>query len=106
VARKLHVRYLWIDSLCIIQDDTEDWRTESLRMDQVYKNALLNIAATAASDSRRGLFYSRPHLVPWCEVQLGEEMVRFIDTSLFTAEVENSPLLQVRDPQISPTYLS
>jgi hypothetical protein len=106
VARKLHVQYLWIDSLCIIQDDKEDWRTESLLMDQVYKNALLNIATTAASDSRGGLFHSRPHLVRWCEVQLGEENVRFIDASMFTAEVENSPLLQVRDSQISVTYLS
>jgi hypothetical protein len=106
VTQKLHVRYLWIDSLCIIQDDPDDWRTESLLMDQVYKNALFNIAATAASDSRGGLFYSRPHLVPCCQVHLGEEKVRFIDTSVFTAEVENAPLLQVIDPQKFPTYLS
>lgn len=96
VARKLHVRYLWIDSLCIIQDDPEDWATESLLMDQVY-NALLNIAATAASDSRGGLFHSRPCLVRWCQLQLGEEEVRFVDSSMFIAEVENAPLLQVRD---------
>lgn len=106
VAQKLHVRYLWIDSLCIIQDDLDDWRTESLLMDQVYKNALFNIAATAASDSREGLFYSRPHLVPCCQFQLGEEKVRFIDSSQFTAEVEDSPLMQVRNHQIFPTYLS
>jgi Heterokaryon incompatibility protein (HET) len=103
VTRKLHVQYLWIDSLCIIQDDPEDWGTESLLMDQVYKNALLNIAATAASDSSGGLFYSRPHLVRWGQIQLGGEEARFIDTSMFTAEVEHSPLLQVRGSQISAT---
>lgn len=106
VARKLQVRYLWIDSLCIIQDDEDDWRTESLLMNQVYKNAPFNIAATAASDSRMGLFYSRPHLVPCYQVQLGGEEVRFVDTSQFIAEVVNAPLLQVRDPQIFPTYSS
>ncbi|KAL8794951.1 MAG: hypothetical protein Q9195_002533 [Heterodermia aff. obscurata] len=57
-------RYLWIDSLCIIQDSIEDWQSESGLMRHVYKNAWLNIAATAASDSSSGLFFDRvPSLV-------------------------------------------
>ena len=47
--------YLWIDSLCIIQDSTEDWRKESAAMRHVYKNAWLNIAATAAKNASQGL---------------------------------------------------
>jgi hypothetical protein len=59
VARRLGVRYLWIDSLCIIQDSPQDWRTESSMMGRVYKNSLCNIAATASVDSNGGLFFDR-----------------------------------------------
>lgn len=44
---------------CIIQDDVEDWRTESITMRAVYSNATLCIAATAAQDCNSGLFVER-----------------------------------------------
>lgn len=61
VTRRLHVRYLWIDSLCIMQDkdDLSDWVYEAALMHKVYSNSLLNIAATGASDSSNGLFVQR-----------------------------------------------
>jgi hypothetical protein len=51
VARRLDVKYVWIDSLCIIQhgDDGADWRQESVRMADYYQQSLLTIAATAGS---------------------------------------------------------
>lgn len=54
VARALRVRYLWIDSLCIIQQDPEDWEREAVRMEQVYSSAYLTIAATSAANSESG----------------------------------------------------
>lgn len=59
VTRKLHIRYLWIDSLCIIQDDNEDWERESSRMASIYQNAHVTIAATAAENSQEGFLYPR-----------------------------------------------
>lgn len=56
VTRQLGIRYLWIDSLCIIQDDDEDWQTESVQMAQIYQGCYLTIAATKASDDEGGLF--------------------------------------------------
>lgn len=53
------VDYLWIDSLCIIQDSVSDWRTESATMDLVYKYSLSNIAATGAVNDSGGLFHAR-----------------------------------------------
>lgn len=50
VARRLGVRYIWIDSLCIIQDSQDDWELESSRMGQIYANAYLTIAATGSFD--------------------------------------------------------
>jgi hypothetical protein len=62
VARRLHIRYLWIDSLCIIQDDEKDWQTESAKMASIYKDALLTIAAHAAIGGQGSLFTATPRL--------------------------------------------
>jgi hypothetical protein len=56
------VRWLWIDSLCIVQDSVTDWEKESLMMHSVYKNALLNISADDAADARSGCFRHRHQL--------------------------------------------
>jgi hypothetical protein len=45
VARKLGLRYIWIDSLCIIQDSPSDWDREAATMHEVYKYAEVTIAA-------------------------------------------------------------
>ncbi|KAF5524870.1 hypothetical protein CGCA056_v002470 [Colletotrichum aenigma] len=60
-TRRLGVRYLWIDSLCIIQrgDDKADWLVESTLMDQVYSNSYCNIAAVDAPDANNSLFTTR-----------------------------------------------
>ncbi|KAF2009125.1 HET-domain-containing protein, partial [Aaosphaeria arxii CBS 175.79] len=58
VTRRLAVRYLWIDSLCIIQDDKNDWLVEAARMGRVYQESYLTIAATAAPNGDGGLFPS------------------------------------------------
>ncbi|KAF4630083.1 hypothetical protein G7Y89_g8055 [Cudoniella acicularis] len=60
IARKLSVQYLWIDSLCILQNDKEDWEKESSRMASIYESAYLVIAATHASDSSVGCFLDQP----------------------------------------------
>jgi hypothetical protein len=57
IASKLGLEYLWIDSLCIIQDDEDDWRQESALMSTVYGNSYLNIAAAGASDGSLGCFF-------------------------------------------------
>jgi Heterokaryon incompatibility protein (HET) len=56
VTRALGVRYLWIDSLCIVQDDLKDWELESSRMADVYRNASITLAADWASNSDDGCF--------------------------------------------------
>ncbi|KAI1372010.1 hypothetical protein F4677DRAFT_277135 [Hypoxylon crocopeplum] len=48
------MRYIWIDTLCIVQDDPEDWDRESSQMEKVYGNADLVLAATVASSPYDG----------------------------------------------------
>jgi hypothetical protein len=59
VTRSLGFSYLWIDSLCIVQDDEDDWHQESALMSEVYGNAVVNLAATHARDGSAGLFAER-----------------------------------------------
>ncbi|CAO2655562.1 Nn.00g043650.m01.CDS01 [Neocucurbitaria sp. VM-36] len=50
-ARRVGVRYLWIDSLCIIQDDPDDWKREAQIMDRVYAHSLLSLEGTVGNSS-------------------------------------------------------
>lgn len=62
VTRQLDIRYLWIDSLCIVQDDPSDWKRESLKMGTIFASCICTIAATDAlnQDGRDcGLFLPR-----------------------------------------------
>jgi Heterokaryon incompatibility protein (HET) len=58
-TRKLGIRYLWIDSLCIVQDSDFDWRAESSVIGKIYGHSLCNIAATGSSQTYGGLFQER-----------------------------------------------
>jgi hypothetical protein len=59
VVQFLGYRYLWIDSLCILQDSGEDWKQQAPEMGKVYGNAILNIAATGYRNGMRGLLSAR-----------------------------------------------
>ncbi|KAF2400151.1 HET-domain-containing protein [Trichodelitschia bisporula] len=56
IARRLRVRWIWIDAICIIQDDRRDWERESAKMGAVYSMAYLTIAADAGVDCNSGCF--------------------------------------------------
>lgn len=59
VAKRLNIRYLWIDTLCIIQDSVEDWLFESTSMGNVYRNSMLNLSAAGAENGSEGCFFKR-----------------------------------------------
>ncbi|KAF2657418.1 HET-domain-containing protein [Lophiostoma macrostomum CBS 122681] len=48
VAQRLDVSYIWIDSLCIIQDQEDDWARHAEQMDKIYENALFVVAAVSS----------------------------------------------------------
>lgn len=56
LARELQVRYLWIDSLCIIQDDENDWETEAPMMSQVYANSISQLRLVVQRVRRKDAF--------------------------------------------------
>lgn len=59
VTRKLRFRYLWVDSLCIIQDSDEDKVSEIAKMTDIYNKASLTIAASIATKASGGFLHPR-----------------------------------------------
>jgi len=57
--RYLRIYYLWIDSLCIVQQCARDWEFESARMADTYQNAYLVLAASATTD---GILVTRANI--------------------------------------------
>ncbi|OAL55638.1 HET-domain-containing protein [Pyrenochaeta sp. DS3sAY3a] len=53
-ARSLSIPYLWIDSICIIQDDAVDWEQESIVMDRVFGNAYVTLCPLSSRSCRQG----------------------------------------------------
>lgn len=73
LARSLDVRFVWIDALCIIQGDKQDWEQESKLMARVYGNATITIIAGRSGDARESFVinhYKQP--APCCEVPLDD----------------------------------
>ncbi|KAI3327351.1 HET-domain-containing protein [Xylariaceae sp. AK1471] len=67
-VRALNIGYIWVDALCIIQDDKEDWRKEASKMGKIYRHAYLTIAATNSNSSFDGFLKQRQ---PSCNASLG-----------------------------------
>ncbi|KAF2005842.1 HET-domain-containing protein [Amniculicola lignicola CBS 123094] len=59
VAKILEVPYLWIDSICIVQDDPRDIERELAHMPLIYKNSVITICASTTASWRDGFLH------PW-----------------------------------------
>jgi len=65
ICRQLSIQYIWIDALCIVQDDSEDWERESKNMTSIYRSAIVTIVASAAEDTSVGCFQPRTRNRIW-----------------------------------------
>ncbi len=112
IAKKLGIEYLWIDSLCIIQDSPEDWRREASLMRDIFENCLCCIAATGSKSDGQGLLFERNPLLiqplnvdiaplktreadlspPWDGGLPSRGRYTLIDMKSWELHVENSPL--------------
>jgi hypothetical protein len=63
IMRRLCMRYLWIDSLCIIQDSAKDWESESKTMATVYNRAVFTLARQCDSTTSLRCIPDHTHLV-------------------------------------------
>ncbi|KAL6364440.1 hypothetical protein LRP88_01841 [Fusarium phalaenopsidis] len=102
ITRRLKLRYIWIDALCIVQDSKEDWANESVKMGDIYHNAFITVSASHARDGFGGCFNTQS------AVGLGETFITITNqdqsgqessvmlTSTLSSDpprvVENSPI--------------
>ncbi|KAL9610423.1 MAG: hypothetical protein Q9167_004878 [Letrouitia subvulpina] len=59
LTKKPGVHYLWIGSLCIIQDSAEDWNHEASMMGEIYSNSYCTLAASSSTSSNDGFLCRR-----------------------------------------------
>jgi hypothetical protein len=56
VCRKLEISYLWIDALCIVQNNEHDRAVQCTKMSKIYMNSFVTLAAASVVDSSQRLW--------------------------------------------------
>jgi hypothetical protein len=99
-CRLLGVDYLWIDSLCIIQDNEKDWNHQAAIMAFIYTRAECTLIAASSEDSTQGcrvdpLFQRRYPISPHLDLDFGDKRIRFFAQSPrdWTEEYGENPLI-------------
>ncbi len=83
MTKVLGCKYLWVDALCIIQDNAEDWEIEASRMASVYRNSYVTIAASSAATADDGFLEHRSpssvgsnFTMPWSTTEGHSTMIK------------------------------
>jgi hypothetical protein len=84
LTHKLGLRYLWVDALCIIQDDSEDVAREISNMAQIYQNATVTVSAASARSVNEGFLGQRNHKFP--SVKLPIELPNGLQGSVYVRQ--------------------
>ncbi|KAI1815225.1 HET-domain-containing protein [Poronia punctata] len=93
VSRELGVRYLWIDSLCIIQGEGGDFDEEAKHMETVFSSAYCVLAATRADGMSSGFLKPRPERAVVRFAKSGEDPVYICEAiDNFQQDVLEGPL--------------
>ncbi|KAM0426344.1 hypothetical protein ACHAPT_008385 [Fusarium lateritium] len=95
LCRRLDLQYLWVDALCLLQNDNEDLERGVNVMDRIYERSWLTVVAACGSDANAGLpgvqFGSRRASEPTVEVAPGIRMgLHTSMDQLFTSSAYNS----------------
>ncbi|KAL9107679.1 MAG: hypothetical protein Q9227_007486 [Pyrenula ochraceoflavens] len=115
ICRRLGLRYIWIDSLCIVQDSQEDWAAEASRMSSVYTHSHVNIAATSSPNGQHGCFRDRKPDQHRTLLDVPHPESKFLITETYPERIftmptiEDGPLYQrawvVQEAWLSPRVL-
>ncbi|KAL6799878.1 heterokaryon incompatibility domain-containing protein [Trichoderma sp. SZMC 28012] len=98
VTRAMGLQYLWVDALCIIQSDNDnfldDWNTEAAQMGSYYSNALFCISALCTSDSSDGFLRERHSArYPWRK----EECIQYEENFFSITPSEGLSNIRIKD---------
>ncbi|KAK0627292.1 heterokaryon incompatibility protein-domain-containing protein [Immersiella caudata] len=85
ITRELNYRYLWIDSLCIIQDDHDDWAREAGIMGGVYNGSVCTLCALSSENSTQGCRINgmgtstHENMPRYADFDIGDTRIRFFE---------------------------
>ena len=104
-TRKLQIRYLWIDSLCIIHDTKTDWEKEAPRMGEIYAGSVCTLCALASEDSYGGFFRETERKIEFdfrFDLSVGSKRIRIFaaepnEWGLYGPVMERAWTLQERE---------
>ncbi|KAI1284240.1 HET-domain-containing protein [Xylaria sp. FL0933] len=85
ITRQIGFPYLWIDSLCIAQDDEEEKSIEIQRMHEIYRNATLTLIPSRAAGVQES-FLSKREIIGSSQSNLTFELPHFDKSSLSSAQ--------------------
>ncbi|KAF4633853.1 hypothetical protein G7Y89_g4264 [Cudoniella acicularis] len=101
-TRQIGFKYIWIDSLCIIQGSAKDWEHEAKEMCNVYTHAVCTISSSGSATSDGGCFHNRnPLLLVPCNLRFSDNKALAINpiqhaasnsSMTFANEVDGGPL--------------
>ncbi|KAL6407633.1 hypothetical protein AUP68_08653 [Ilyonectria robusta] len=98
VARQFSIRYVWIDALCIIQDQQDDWAREASTMHLVYSNSVCTIAASGSTSPDDSLFHEgdpafiRPGMVQSTLCSDEPQSFYILDYNYWDRQIHEGPL--------------
>lgn len=105
ITRRLGLCYLWIDSLCILQDSKDDWARHAGIMGSIYRNSSLTISALASERSSTGIYPRStdhvrilPEVLPLYVGGDDKQSERSVQLKVTLREEENLDLLQMYGP--------
>lgn len=75
---QLGFRFLWVDRLCIIQDDARDWEKEASRMCDIYSRSALTITVPSCTHSSQSFLEKRQNAHQFAE-KYGFAVIKCID---------------------------
>jgi heterokaryon incompatibility protein (HET) len=109
ICQRLGIKYLWVDALCIFQDEQEDWQNECARVGAYYQNAVFTIAASSSYENRGGcLPYQRT--IPLTQWELDKTLTEgamqtpvSLDDTYFTAYITFDRRFKI-EIQLGPLY--
>lgn len=102
-AQSLSIPYLWVDSLCILQDDDSDWQRQCSQMHKIYGKARVTLVAASSRTCREGFLTSKGHYLrfPYNSAQRsdisGSFLIKFTHVSAFSRKKSPPDLTLVED---------
>lgn len=82
LCHKLRFEYIWVDSLCIVQDDQQDWLREASDMARIYSRSALTLAIHLCDDASESFLQKRLlDTEQWSDGPFGCARIAFNDSN-------------------------